>query len=90
MQSGSGGGRAGASRCESGGGVAAGAEVPGGVRREGPELPPVAPMRCHCAGGEAALLRPGGAAHTVALKSRQQVRVLRDRQRQKFQGCIDV
>ena len=49
-----------------------------------------APMCCQCAGGEAALLRPGRAAHTVAFKSRQQVRVLRDRQWQKFLRRVKV
>ena len=68
------------------GGRAAGADVapgPGECGGGDPGVPrgsPVAPMRCRCAGGEATLLRPGRAAHTVALKSRQHVSVLRDLQ----------
>ena len=47
-------------------------------------------MRCHCAGGEVALIRPGRAAYAVTLKSRQHVRVLRDRQWQQFLRRVKV
>jgi hypothetical protein len=78
----------GARRFVSGGGVAAGGPGCGGGCPEGcgtgaPEGASggqVCPMRCRCGGGEAALLRPGRAAHTVTLKARQHARVLCDRQ----------
>ena len=44
----------------------------------------VCPMRCRCGAGEAALLAPGRAAHTVTLKARQHARVLCDLQWKKF------
>lgn len=47
-------------------------------------------MRCVCAGGEAALLGPARAAYAVTLKSRQQTRVLADRQWQKVLRDIEV
>ena len=57
---------------------------------EGATSGQVAPMCCQCAGGEATLLRPGRAAHAVTIKSRQHVRVSRDRQWQKFLRRINV
>lgn len=50
----------------------------------------VGPMRSVCAEGEAALLGPARAAYAVTLKSRQQARVLVDRQWQKVLGDVQV
>jgi hypothetical protein len=84
-------GRSGASRSNSGGGggrwrAGGRGREPRGVRLGGQ----VCPMRCRCGAVEAALLRPGRAAHAVTLKARQHARVLCDLQWEKFCGCLDV
>lgn len=47
-------------------------------------------MRSACAGGEAALLGPARAAYAVTFKSRQQTRVMVDRQWQEVLGSVQV
>ncbi len=60
------------------------AELAGARASRGATRGQVCPMQCRSGGGEAALLAPGRAAHTVTLKARQHARVLCDLQWEKF------
>jgi hypothetical protein len=64
--------------------------VTGLVPCRGPSGAQVARMRSVCAGGEAALLGPARATYAVTFKSRQQTRVMVDRQWQEVLGNVQV